>query len=85
MSENEADPILCGRCQVPVNEGIDAQGHAAVVCPSCGASDSAENAVQEATEYLLDKLMREDPPDGSSGGMTVTDPPKRSYRFILGD
>jgi hypothetical protein len=59
MSEDEADPILCGICHVPVNEGIDAHGHAAVVCPSCGASDSAENAVQEATEYLLDKVMRE--------------------------
>jgi hypothetical protein len=76
MSEDEADPILCGICHVPVNEGIDAQGHAAVVCPSCGASDSAENAVQEATEYFLDKVMREEPPE---------DPPKRSYRFILGD
>jgi hypothetical protein len=76
MSEDEPDPILCGICHVPVNEGNDAEGHAVVVFPSCGASDSAENAVQEATEYLLDKVMREEPPE---------DPPKRSYRFILGD
>ncbi len=84
MSENETRPILCGVCRVPVNQGTDTQGNATVVCPSCGASDSAENAAREASEYFLDKLMREGLPESSGPGITITHPPKRSFRFIVG-
>jgi hypothetical protein len=85
MSEQETHPILCGVCNVPVKQGTDAQGNATAVCPSCGISDSAENATREASEYILDKLMREGLPESNGPGMTVTHPPKRSFRFIVGD
>jgi hypothetical protein len=68
-----------------VNQGTDAQGNDAVVCPRCGNRDSAENAVREAGEYIVDKLMREGMPEANSPGMTITHPPKRSFRFIVGD
>lgn len=85
MSEEEARPILCGKCHVGVEQRVDAHGNPAVACPSCGVSDSAENAVREAGEYLMDKLMREGLPESSGPGMTITHPPKRSFRFIMGD
>jgi hypothetical protein len=85
MSEHETRPILCGVCQVPVSQGTDPQGNATLVCPRCGISDSAENAIREAGEYFVDKLMREGLPEINSPGMTITHPPKRSFRFILGD
>jgi hypothetical protein len=85
MSQNEVRPVFCGVCNVPVNEGTDAQGNALVICPSCGVSDTPENAVREAGEYLIDKLMRESLPESNSPGMTITHPPKRSFRFILSD
>lgn len=90
MSEPETNPILCGRCHVEVEERANLDGQMMAICPTCGASDTVENAVREAGEYLTDKLAREmlDPfeniPSSPFLKVTVTHSPQRTYRFILG-
>lgn len=83
MAEDETRTVLCGVCHIPVIQRADAQGDLMLVCPTCGASDSAENASREAAEYLTDKLMREMLPESKGPGMMVTHPPKRGFRFIV--
>ena len=80
---SETRTVLCGVCHIPVEQRANAQGNAILVCPTCGNSDGVENASREAAEYLTDKLMRELMPESNGPGMTVTHPPKRSFRFIV--
>jgi NMD protein affecting ribosome stability and mRNA decay len=89
MTDKETRPILCGKCHVAVevraNDNIDM-----VVCPTCGASDTVENATREAADYLAAKIEREllapfeSFPGNNSLKVTVTHSPQRTYRFILG-
>jgi hypothetical protein len=61
------------------------------VCPTCGESDTVENAVGEAGDYLAEKIAREalapfeNMASSPSMKVTVTHSPERSYRFILAD
>jgi hypothetical protein len=61
------------------------------VCPTCGESDTVENAVEEAADYLADKVTREalagfeNIPSSEFMKVTVTHSPQRGYRFILAD
>jgi hypothetical protein len=91
MSEDETKPILCGRCHVAVDERIDPNGQAMAVCPQCGVTDTVENAVGEAGEYLAEKVAREmtapfeNMPSSKFMKVTVTHSPQKHFRFILGD
>jgi hypothetical protein len=59
------------------------------VCPACGESDTVENAVGEAADYLTNKIAREamapfeNMPSSKFMKVTVTRSPPRDYRFIL--
>jgi hypothetical protein len=89
VASDETHKVLCGRCHVPVDKGTDAQGQDIVTCPSCGESDTVENASREAGEYYTSKLVRDAFSGFGSGSssdflkITVTPPPQRHYRFIV--
>jgi ribosome-binding protein aMBF1 (putative translation factor) len=85
MTMGEAKTVLCGSCHVGVEQRVNPDGQMMVVCPTCGQSDTLENAAREAGEYLTDKLMREGMAGHKMPGITVTHPPQRNYRFILAD
>lgn len=88
---SETKTILCGRCHVPVEERANPDGQMMAACPTCGESDTVENAVGEAADYLTDKIARKTlaPFDNMRSTkfmkVTVTHSPQRSYRFILAD
>ncbi len=90
MSEKETNPILCGKCHVEIEERTNPNGKVMAVCPTCGVSDTVENAVGEAADYLADKIAREamapfeSMPSSKFVKVTVTHSPQRTYRFILG-
>ncbi len=88
--EFKRGPLLCGACKVPVEGRTDANGHQTVPCPTCGETDTLENATREADEREADKLvggMFDNFKSSQSGFLkvTVTKPPQRAYRFIIGD
>jgi hypothetical protein len=83
VAMSEAMTILCGRCHINVEPRVNPDGHTLLVCPKCGESDTAENAVREAGEYLIDKATRESLPGPDTPDITVTSPPERTYRFIM--
>jgi hypothetical protein len=85
MTMGETKTILCGNCHVAVEQRVDPNGNTTVVCPNCRQNDTVENAVREAGEHLIDKTMRQAFAGFDSPGMTVTQPPQRNYRFIMGD
>jgi hypothetical protein len=71
-------PILCGTCRAPVKLTIDAAWRATVACPSCGATDTFDNAANEAGAHLADSRARE---IARRIGAKPPDAP-RSFRFI---
>jgi NAD-dependent SIR2 family protein deacetylase len=87
----ETKTILCGRCHVAVEERTNPDGQVLAVCPTCGESDTVENAVGEAGDYFADKVAREalagfeNIPSSPFMKVTVTHSTERSYRFILAD
>lgn len=81
----ETMTVLCGRCHVAVEQRVNPDGQVMVVCPTCGQSDTLENAAREAGEYLTDKLMRQGMAGLDMPGITITHPPQRAYRFIVAD
>jgi hypothetical protein len=72
-------PILCGRCRAPVKLTIDASWLATVACPSCGETDTFDNAAIEAGAYLTDRRRRE---IARRIGATPPDARPRGFRFI---
>jgi hypothetical protein len=82
---SETKTILCGICHVPVERRINPDAQMMAVCANCGQIDTPENAVGEAGRHLIDKLTRETLAEFDAPGITVTQPPKRSYRFIFAD
>jgi hypothetical protein len=89
MSTTQTQTVLCGRCRVAVEERSDPDGQMMAVCPTCGESDTVENAVEEAADYLTNKIAREamapfeNIPSSKFMKVTVTHSPRRDYRFIL--
>ncbi|HUZ34039.1 MAG TPA: hypothetical protein VMV19_18315 [Xanthobacteraceae bacterium] len=81
--------VLCGACNIEVEQRTDPNGQVMAVCPRCGNSDTLENAIREATEYFADKLTREAlgplerMPSSNFVKVTVTHSPQRSFRFIV--
>jgi RNA polymerase subunit RPABC4/transcription elongation factor Spt4 len=75
-------PLLCGKCRAPVKLAIDASWRATVACPSCGESDTFDNAANEAGAYLADSRRRE---IARRIGATLPDAPPRSFRFVRDD
>lgn len=47
----ETKTVLCGRCHVAVEERANPDGQMMAVCPTCGESDTGENAVGEAADW----------------------------------
>jgi hypothetical protein len=88
---SETKTVLCGRCHIAVEERANSDGQVMAVCPTCGESDTVENAVGEAADYLTDKIAREamapfeNMPSTNFMKVMVTHSPQRTYRFILAD
>lgn len=57
MGENKT--VLCGGCHVALEDRANPDGQMMAVCPTCGESDTVENAVGEAGDYFADKVARE--------------------------
>jgi hypothetical protein len=76
---SEESPIFCARCLAPVKLMIDASWVSTIVCPSCGESDSLENAFKQIDEYIGCYVRGEltHPTEPSSSG-----PQPRSFRFV---
>jgi len=72
-------PVFCGKCCGPVKLTIDASWLATVGCPSCGETDTFDNATKEAGEYLTDLRQRA---TFMQMGEALPDPQPRSFRFI---
>lgn len=86
----EANIILCARCKVPIKGSGDPETDAIVTCPICGETDSLENALREASEYMADKVVHGSLDamfaglKGSPNIKVTTNPlPERGYRFIF--
>lgn len=71
-------PLLCGTCRAPVKLTIDASWLATVACPSCGQTDTFDNAATEAGAYLTDCRRRE---IATRLGTAPPDAPQR-FRFV---
>jgi hypothetical protein len=90
MSENQQSPILCGKCHVEVEQRVDDEGNNLAVCPSCGVSDTVDNAIRDAADYLTEKIARdalkpfERMRSTPTMKVTVTHAPEREHRFIVG-
>ena len=56
---DETTTILCGSCHIAVEQRVNPDGQGMAICPTCGQSDTRENALREAGEYLVDKTMRD--------------------------
>lgn len=83
MGENKT--ILCGGCHIPIKEMANPEGQMMAVCPTCGVSDTLENAIGEAADYLRDEADRElmaPFEDTSFDEITVTNSTDKVYRFI---
>ena len=89
MTDTTSHKVLCGNCRVNVEERAEPDGQVMAVCPSCGQTDTLDNAIREATEYFTDKLTREmlkpldNMPSNEFVKVTVTQPSQRTYRFIV--
>jgi hypothetical protein len=90
MANEETRPILCGRCHVGVKQRTDPNGQEMAFCPSCGETDTTENVIREASEYFTNETARklmgplEHMRSTEFMKVTITRPPQRTYRFILG-
>lgn len=85
MSEDETGPILCGKCHVSPERGVERDGQMWAACPVCGQEDTTVDIGREAAEYQADKATR-DVFSGLQGSsiMTVKLPPERVYRWVIG-
>lgn len=87
---NSPRAILCAACNVSVQVRVEPNKENIVFCPRCGVSDTEENVIREASESVMDELVRKTiGPERTAGRgvvtITVKHPPKRRYRFIMGD
>jgi hypothetical protein len=53
----ETSPMLCGKCRVPVEGWTESDGNDWISCPACGQQDRLDDALGEATEYKIGKIM----------------------------
>ncbi len=77
--------MLCGKCRVPVEGRAESDGYDWVSCPVCGQEDRLDDAIREASEYKLGKIVSGSFAALNHGSMTVNSPPDRAYRWVVGD
>jgi hypothetical protein len=82
---SETSPMLCGKCRVPVEGWTESDGNEWVSCPICGQRDRLDDALGEASEYKIAKIVGGPLPSFKSGGMTIKGAPERQYRWIISD
>jgi hypothetical protein len=80
--------VLCGSCKVPVELVVDADP-LTVRCPSCGITETSENAIREASEHALemvalriDKTFADTAKGNTFVKFTSKPIPHRSYKFV---
>jgi hypothetical protein len=79
MDFDERKPILCGRCRVPVEISAPSGWETKVHCPTCGQSETLEEARREASKHtahvLLSNMLR---------GLRTNDRPELFFHFVEG-
>jgi len=87
---DETKPILCGKCEVPLEIPANADAESTVRCPRCGISEKLKSAAAEAGRFLADhkaQLLSKTLRDIARGRkhLKITTKPvkKRHYRFIV--
>ena len=81
----DANPVLCARCDVALKLSTDPNSDLMVSCPVCGESDSLDNALKESGEYFAHKFIRAALRGAASAQLdplTFKHGPEAYYRFI---
>ena len=77
MGFKGSQPILCGRCRIPVERSTETTRLTTVCCPNCGQTDTLEDARREAAQHTAHKLL--------SAMLRTNDQPELYFRFVEGD
>jgi hypothetical protein len=86
---SDSCPLLCSLCRIQAKGILDDDNEVIVTCPSCGATNTLENAALEAAKYVankeIDKMFR-DALSGSRIMQYIPNPtPDPIPRFIRED
>jgi hypothetical protein len=84
VAMDNGGPILCGKCHVTPERGLERDGEVWAACPVCGQEDRLVEIEREAIEYKIGKLVGKVPTFKSSS-VTVKGPPQREYRWVTSD
>ena len=79
MGLEEQQPILCGRCRRPVEVSAPAGRATIVCCPTCGQSDTLEEARREAAQHAAHRILWT-----MLSGLRAKDQPELYFRFVEG-
>ncbi len=71
--------ILCGRCRLPVEFSAASGRDTTVCCPTCGQSDTLEEARREAAQHTAHRLL-----SSMLSGLRAKDQPELYFRFVEG-
>jgi hypothetical protein len=90
LMTDETKPILCGKCEVPLEIPANADAESTVRCPSCGISEKLKSAAAEAGRFLADhkaqlisKTLRDIGRRNKHLKVTTKPVKKRHYRFKI--
>ena len=81
---NDANPVRCARCDVPLKLSTDRNSELMVSCPVCGESDTLDDALKESGEYFAHKFIRvalRGAASAQSGPLTFDHAPEFHDRF----
>jgi hypothetical protein len=79
MRFEEPQLIMCGRCRVAVEVSASSACETRVCCPSCGESDTLEEARREAGQHTAHRLL-----SVMLRGLRTDDRPELYFRFVEG-
>ncbi|HZZ60333.1 MAG TPA: hypothetical protein VFE63_04050 [Roseiarcus sp.] len=77
MSFEEKQLILCGRCRRPVELSAPSGQATIVSCPTCGQSDTLEEARREAAQHTAHRVL-----SAMLSGLRAKDQPELYFRFV---
>jgi hypothetical protein len=79
MGFDEHKPILCGRCRVPVEILTSSGRETKVHCPTCGHSETLEEARREASQHAAHMVL-----SNMLSGLRTNDRPELFFHFVEG-
>ena len=81
----DTSAMLCGKCRVTAEGRTESNGDEWISCPRCRREDRLDDAIGEASEYKLSKIVGGGFAALNRGSMTVNHSPDRDYRWIIAD